>query len=137
MVENIKEKIKDDDGNIALAKIKYYNNVLKNPKLSDEQIKQIENEHKENEIKSIVERIAGNQNLNLQVVKQDIHLADNQNKKIKCGDNGIFRGVPLSEEEKKLSKIARDIYNKYPSDGKYILDNDKLIICQSNASTKD
>lgn len=88
------------------------------------------------EINSIVERIAGSQKLNLQVVKQDIHLADNQNEKIKCGDNGIFRGVPLSNEEKNLSKIARDIYNKYPSDGKYVLDNDKLIICQSNASTK-
>ena len=92
---------------------------------------------KEDEIKPIVERIAGNQNLDLQVVKQDIHLAANQNKKIKCGDNGIFRGVPLSNEEKELSKIARDIYNKYPSDGKYVLDNNKLIICQSNASTKE
>ena len=88
------------------------------------------------EINSIVKRIAGSQKLDLQVVKQDIHLADNQNEKIKCGDNGIFRGVPLSNEEKNLSKIARDIYNKYPSDGKYVLDNDKLIICQSNASTK-
>lgn len=92
---------------------------------------------KEDEIKPIVERIAGNQNLDLQVVKQDIHLAANQNKKIKCGDNGIFRGVPLSNEEKTISKIARDIYNKYPSDGKYVLDHDKLIICQSNASTKE
>ena len=89
------------------------------------------------EINNIVERLAGSQKLDLQVVKQDIHLANNQNEKIKCGDNGIFRGVPLSNEEKNLSKIARDIYNKYPSDGKYVLDNDKLIICQSNASTKD
>ena len=88
------------------------------------------------EINNIVERLAGSQKLDLQVVKQDIHLANNQNEKIKCGDNGIFRGVPLSNEEKNLSKIARDIYNKYPSDGKYVLDNDKLIICQSNASTK-
>ena len=92
---------------------------------------------KENEIKPIVDRIAGNQNLDLQVVKQDVYLADNQNEKIKCGDNGIFRGVPLSNEEKELSKIARDIYNKYPSDGKYVLDHNKLIICQSKAPTEE
>lgn len=89
------------------------------------------------EVDSIVNRIAGNMNLDLQVVKQDKYLANNQNKKIRCGDNGIFKGVPLTKEEIKLSNIAREIYNKYPYDGKYVLDNDKLIICQSNASTKD
>ena len=94
-------------------------------------------EFNKEEINNIVERIAGKQKLDLQVVKQDEYLASNQENEIRCGDNGIFRGVPLSDEEKKLSKIARDIYNKYPSDGKYVLDNDKLIICQSNASTKD
>lgn len=94
-------------------------------------------EFNKEEINNIVERIAGRQKLDLQVVKQDEYLASNQENEIRCGDNGIFRGVPLSDEEKKLSKIARDIYNKYPSDGKYVLDNDKLIICQSNASTND
>ena len=90
-----------------------------------------------NEIDNIVKRIGGNLKLDLQVVKQDVHLSDNQKGKIRCGDNGIFKGVPLSVEEIKLSKIARDIYNKYPYDGKYILDNDKLVICQSNAKTDD
>ena len=52
---------------------------------------------------------------------------------IRCGDNGIFKGVPLTLEQKQLSKIARKIYSKYPYDGKYILDDAKLIICQSNA----
>ena len=89
------------------------------------------------EIKEIVNRIAGDLVLDLQVVKQDEYLASNQKDEIRCGDNGIFRGVPLSDEEKKLSKIARDIYNKYPSDGKYVLDNDKLIICQSNATNEE
>ena len=42
--------------------------------------------------------------------------------------------MPLTEEQKKLSSIARDIYAKYPSDGKYILAEDKLIICQSKAA---
>jgi S-adenosylmethionine synthetase len=89
------------------------------------------------EINSIVERIGGKLNLNLKVVRQDPHLASNQDNKIRCGDNGIFKGVPLTNEEKKLSSIARSIYKKYPSDGKYVLDKDKLIICQSNAKTKD
>jgi len=91
----------------------------------------------ESEISKIVDRIAGSMNINLVVVAQDIHLSNNQKKKLRCGDNGIFKGVPLSKEEKKLSKIARDIYKKYPYDGKYILDKDKLIICQSNAKTSD
>ena len=90
-----------------------------------------------NEVQDIVERIVGPVTLDLQIVKQDKQLADNQIGKIRCGDNGIFKGVPLREVDKKLSKIARDIYNKYPYDGKYILDKDKLIICQSHAKTKD
>ena len=91
----------------------------------------------EEEIKPIVERIAGKLNLDLLVVAQDVYLAGNQEGSIKCGDNGIFKGVPLSDEEKKLSKIARDIYKKYPSDGKYVLDGDRLVICQSNAKNKE
>lgn len=89
------------------------------------------------EINPIIERIAGKLKLDLQVVPQDVYLASNQIDSIKCGDNGIFRGVPLSREEKELSKIARDIYKKYPTDGKYVLDKEKLVICQSNALTQD
>jgi S-adenosylmethionine synthetase len=92
---------------------------------------------KKKEIQKIVNRIAGKIKLKLIVVPQDTHLANNQNGKIRCGDNGIFKGVPLTQEEKKLSKIARDIYKEYPCDGKYILANNKLIICQSNAKTED
>ena len=91
----------------------------------------------DDEIDNIVKRIGGNLKLDLQVVSQDKHLSDNQVGNIRCGDNGIFKGVPLSGEEKELSKIAHDIYLKYPSDGKYILDKDKLVICQSNADTND
>ena len=46
---------------------------------------------------------------------------NNQKNKVRCGDNGIFKGVPLTDEQKELSKIAREIYNKYPFDGKHIL----------------
>lgn len=92
---------------------------------------------KEKEINNIVKRIAGNLELDLKIVKQDIYLAKNQNDKIRCGDNGIFKGKPLRKEDIELSKIARDIYNMIPSDGKYVLDDDKLIICQSNIETKE
>lgn len=70
-------------------------------------------------------------------VSQDIHLADNQNGKIRCGDNGIFKGVPLTKEQKELAYIAKSIYEKYPFDGKYILNCSRLIICQSNAKNAD
>lgn len=89
------------------------------------------------EIQTIVNRISGKQNLKLLSVAQDKHLANNQEDKIRCGDNGIFRGVPLTSEEKELSKIAKDIYKSFPSDGKYVLDGDRLIICQSNAVKDD
>ena len=85
------------------------------------------------DIKEIVNRIAGDVIVDFKCVAQDKHLADNQSIDIKCGDNGIFKGVPLTKEEKELSQIARDIYNQYQSDGKYILNGGKLIICQSNA----
>lgn len=88
------------------------------------------------EIKSAINRIAGEVKADVKIVEQDIHLSNNQKEKIRCGDNGIFKGVPTSEEEKKLSTIAREIYRNYPYDGKYILDGDKLIICQSNVSTE-
>ena len=89
------------------------------------------------EVDEIVKRIAGNVVLDLKVVKQDPELAKNQEEKIRCGDNGIFKGVPLTAEEKELSNIARKIYDKYTSDGKYVLNDEKLIICQSNAKTED
>ena len=89
------------------------------------------------EVSDIVNRIVGPVEIDLQIVRQDPELSKNQIGKIRCGDNGIFKGVPLREIDKKLSKIARDIYNKYPYDGKYVLDNDKLIICQSHAKTSE
>ena len=66
---------------------------------------------------------------------QDPVLANNQFGKIRCGDNGIFLGMPMTDEEIKLTAIAQDIYRDYPTDGKYLLDGDRLVICQSCAST--
>lgn len=91
----------------------------------------------EDEIQPIVNRIAGKQELKLLSVEQDKYLANNQLNKIRCGDNGIFRGVPLTGEEKELSKIAKELYEKYPHDGKHILDGERLIVCQSNVDTSD
>ena len=85
------------------------------------------------EIKAIVNRIVGKCKVDFVNVKQDVHLASNQDGQIRCGDNGIFKGMPLTKEQKRLSKIARYIYKLFPTDGKYILDGDKLIICQSHA----
>ena len=91
------------------------------------------------EAEAIVSRITKRTDLkvSLIMVAQDPILASNQDKEVRCGDNGIFKGVPLTKEEKQLSKIAHDIYDKYPTDGKYVLGNGKLIICQSNAKTED
>ena len=89
------------------------------------------------EIRAIVARIVGSGMLvTFNQVQQDIHLANNQAKEIRCGDNGIFKGVPLTEEEKRISDIARLIYHHCQSDGKYILNGKELIICQSNIHTE-
>ncbi len=89
------------------------------------------------EVRKIVERITGKKfKIILRLVPQDKHLAKNQEDKIRCGDNGIFKGVPVTKEQMKLSQIAREIFRHYPYDGKYILDGERLIICQSNAPTE-
>ena len=89
------------------------------------------------DVVSTVHRIAGNVSVDYVEVPQDIRLADNQANGFRCGDNGIFKGAPVTEEQKKLTAIAREIFKRYPYDGKYILDGDKLIICQSNARTDE
>ena len=85
------------------------------------------------DVAEVIHRIAGDVRADIEIVPQDTHLARNQEESIHCGDNGIFMGMPLTEEQKALSQIARDIYKVYPFDGKYILDQSRLIICQSNA----
>ena len=91
----------------------------------------------EKSIKDAIHRIAGDVHQDIVVVPQDVHLAKNQKGKVRCGDNGIFKGVPLTKEQTKLSELARRIYKKYKYDGKYILDKDRLILCQSHASSEE
>ena len=62
------------------------------------------------DIAMIFERIAGGKNeirCDIRIYPQDEHLSKNQEDKIRCGDNGIFKGMPLTDEQKELSKIAR------------------------------
>ena len=89
------------------------------------------------EIEAIVRRIAGPLVVDFIQVPQDGHLADNQKREIRCGDNGIFKGVPVTHEQQALSSIAHLLYSKYKCDGKYILDRNRLIICQSNAKADE
>lgn len=91
------------------------------------------------DILEAVKRITEDENIEVDYVEvpQDIHLSTNQSKEIRCGDNGIFKGVPLTENEKHISSLVRELYRYYPSDGKYILTDNKFIICQSNASNDE
>lgn len=93
---------------------------------------------KKSEIEDIVWRIA-DENIEVEYkgVSQDSHLAGNQEGKARCGDNGIFKGVPLTNNEKHISSLAKELYSYYPSDGKYILTDDKFICCQSNANNDE
>lgn len=89
------------------------------------------------QVEDAIHRIAGDVDVDLVIVPQDAHLAKNQSGAVRCGDNGIFKGVPVTEEQKKLSGIARAIYAFNRTDGKYILNGDRLIICQSNAKSDE
>lgn len=89
-----------------------------------------------NKIKNIIKRIAGNVHCDIEIVPQDGHLSENQRNGVRCGDNGIFKGMPVTEEQKKLTDTAKFLYSTYPYDGKYILDGERLIICQSNAKAE-
>ena len=75
--------------------------------------------------------------VDFRLVPQDRHLAKNQEYGLRCGDNGIFKGMPITDEQVELTNLARVIYNAYEKDGKYVLDGKKLIVCQSYASEDD
>ena len=96
-------------------------------------------DYNEKDIKEIVDRISDSKvELDLKIVPQDIYLATNQSEEIKCGDNGIFKACKISDEEVKLTKIVRKLYDENPTDGKYIFDEqtDTFIACQSNIKTE-
>ena len=82
-----------------------------------------------------VHRIISDVKVDYAEYPQDPILAENQEGEPRCGDNGIFRGAPVTSEQELLTAIAQGLYATYHSDGKYILNYQKLTICQSNAST--
>lgn len=79
-------------------------------------------------------RIGGMMPVYSKIVQQDVNLAGNQQDGVRCGDNGIFRGMPLTEEQRLLKEMAKVISSRYQSDGKYIVAGQNLFICQSNAN---
>ena len=90
-------------------------------------------------VAGIVRRITNDHKVELTLVEvpQDVHLAENQSKEIRCGDNGIFKGVPVSNEERLLSTVVRASYKAHPSDGKFIIKDKEVIACQSNVERKN
>ena len=90
------------------------------------------------EVGRAVNRISGQPTLvDYKEVPQDEHLAGNQENGIRCGDNGIFKGMPDTVEQSVLSAIAMSIYRAFPTDGKYVLANNNLIICQSHVEAEE
>lgn len=70
-------------------------------------------------------------------VPQDKHLAANQEKEFRCGDNGVFAGYPMPTIHKSALNICKKIYDKHPYDGKIVWNTTKkeLTICWSNTTT--
>lgn len=72
-------------------------------------------------------------------VPQDVELAKNQSKEFRCGDNGVFAGFPMPKVHKEAIGICEKLYEKYPTDGKIVLNGDtnELTICWSNATDEE
>ena len=49
----------------------------------------------------------------------------------------LIECMPVTNEQRSLRNIATYIYDRYKTDGKYIMDGDKLVICQSNAPREE
>ena len=85
----------------------------------------------------IVKRMTDNELIDVEMlcVEQDAKLSLNQSKGLRCGDNGIFKGMPITQEQLDLTELAKRIYADHPFDGKYIMDGDKVVICQSSTDS--
>lgn len=84
-----------------------------------------------------VKRISKNNDIVVDItqIPQDKHLAVNQqDNEFHCGDNGIFKGTLVTDEQQKLTDLVGRIYEDVPYDGKYIIDAEEktIISCQSN-----
>lgn len=89
------------------------------------------------DIEAAIKRISGDVEPRILLTAQDEKLAANQQDNVRCGDNGIFRGVPATIEQRQLTALAKAIYSKVPHDGKYVVADGRYIICQSNAGFEE
>ena len=90
------------------------------------------------DVQPIVDRIAGDGIvLRLLSKQQDKHLAANQEGTIRCGDNGIFKGAKVTDEQMRLTDLSRTLYFRYPTDGKIVTAGGRKTICQSNADSAE
>lgn len=79
-------------------------------------------EFKHEDVEPAVTRIVGKPlTVRLLSIPQDAHLAQNQADGFRCGDNGIFKGTPVTREQQVLTSLAHTIYGAFPTDGKYII----------------
>lgn len=65
------------------------------------------------------------------IVPQDSHLSKAQEGGLRCGDNGIFKGCPVTEEQKELASFAKNMDYFHDRDGKYVLADNRMTVCQS------
>ena len=101
----------------------------------------------EQDVLAAVKRITESDTIAVDYVEvaQDPILNENQSVGIRCGDNGIFRGVPPTHEQKLLTAIAASIYKAHGTDGKYLIKQNgncegepySLTICQSHMTETD
>lgn len=92
-------------------------------------------------VKSIAERISGEllKEFRYIEVPQDPILALNQQKNIRCGDNGVFAGFPMPLVHQRALNICKALYEHHPYDGKIVLNQETgdLTICWSNTMTSE
>lgn len=92
-------------------------------------------------VKSIAERISGEllKEFRYIEVPQDPILAANQQKNIRCGDNGVFAGFPMPLVHQRALNICKALYEHHPYDGKIVLNQETgdLTICWSNTMTSE
>ena len=91
------------------------------------------------EVFEAVYRIVGRRTIRVTYseAEQDARLSANQAHGLRCGDNGIFKGMPRTGEQEWLSAVVKDLYLRHPFDGKYIIDGSRFIACQSNVQREE
>lgn len=88
-------------------------------------------------VKDTVKRISKEDIWDIQYIEvpQDPILAGNQ-KELRCGDNGVFAGYPMPRIHHEAYVICKELYQKYPYDGKIVAneENHDLTICWANTT---